>query len=176
MPDYTRVLDGGAKFVIIDQDNPDPLMQYFNMLIANVAGTIQHRFYQDATNIGELGPYSSKIFGASPTPTNTPQVAAGVGFANGAGIEAAVTENLILDTLDQVSKESAGLAFVVRNDTGAAAPQVHPNLRSSNVNGVTRNRICLTFVVDGTAAAYPLTAASIPAGKSLVVRCGLQIR
>lgn len=176
MPDTTRVLDGGEKFIIIDQDNPDPLMEYFVLRLTNAAGVLQHQIISSRADLTLLAPnYVTKIFGASATAQNTPQVAAGVGFTSGVGVNAANTSDLEFDTLDQDNAEAAGFAYVESNSTGAAAPNVRIQNQSINVNGVTRNRLALTFTVDGSGANWPVTVASIPAG-SISVRVGVQVR
>ena len=177
MADYTRVLDGGAKFIIIDQDNPDPLVPSFIVRFTNPTGLqVQHQILAIGSNATQPGDVFAKINGASATPTNTPLVAAGVGFAGGLGSSAANPATIVFDTAEQNDAEAYGLAVVEYNTTGTAGVTAMLFNDSQNINGVLRRRAGFILTINGTGVQFAPNVANIPAGADLRIRVWMQIR
>lgn len=144
-------------------------IQSFSLIIVNTAGTMQHRIVAEISGLGSSN-YVSKITGASSTLANTPQVAAGVDFVSGVGVEAAATSAVHFNVgTAQVAADFVGLAVVEYNDTGTAM-LVRVGARSINVNGTTRLRLTFFFTNPTTGAAIPITTATFGAGTSIQVR------
>ena len=161
----------GRRYTLQDTDK-DPALQSFVLTLSNPTGTqIQHAIVV-GVNTATLPDFSWKVQGASKTATNTPSVAAGVAFAAGVGIVAALTNEIMFDVPNAyVDSEVFGIAVVSFNTTGTPHVMVSLTSSSNNVNGVTLNRPALYFFVDdGAATPFNLTNANLPAGKVLNVR------
>lgn len=163
----TQNFSGTLNVTSKDFELNGAMLQSFVLNIKNNAGTIQHSISTDGFN-GSLGSYASKITGASATFANTPQVAAGVDFTSGGGVNAAVTNDFVLNVAAQTVGEELFATSVAYNDTTTSVV-IDPFVTSINVNGTTRNRVHLRFR-DLTGAAFNLTAAGIAAGKQISVR------
>jgi hypothetical protein len=149
--------------------------QSFVVTVQNTAGTLQHKVTYDAAGSG-LGAYADKINGASGTLSNTPLVDGTTGFTAGLGILSSSTNVLLLDVPDQTtSTDFDAIAVIEFNSTGNTHT-VFTRLLSSNVNGVTRNRLALQFTDSTTGNGRLLNTTNIPAGKSLIIRVRGHIR
>lgn len=141
----------------------------FVVYLANNAGTLQHAIYSSAIN-AVASNYASKVTGASATLQNTPQVAAGVDFTTGVGVDAAATQQLVFNTAAQTSgDEGLWNAYVAFNSAGTDVV-VDTFSTNINVNGTTRRRVSLTVTNATTGAGFPLTVASIAAGKIMAIK------
>ena len=146
-------------------------LQCFMVQIFNNAGTMQHAIFGD---IGQGGAsnFAGQVSGASATLTATPSVAAGVAFAAGAGIDSTATQYFIFNTAAQVTADNLAFAFVEKASVESTITAAIA-YRSSNVNGVTQNRLALTLWNAVSGASYAWTTVNIPAGKEVDVRvCG----
>jgi hypothetical protein len=143
-------------------------IQSFQVSIRNNGGTIQHAVSTDGVS-ATVGNYAAKVNGASAAFNATPQVAAGVGFTAGGGVDAASTNNFVLDVAAQTVGDEVFIAHIVYDDTTTALV-IDPSVRSINVNGVTRNRIHFLVRNATTGAAYALTNPNIPVGNQLSIR------
>lgn len=183
---YNRVLDPGRYVDPAFAPSTDPFLTVGQLELSNASGAqIQHRFFQFEGNpiVQSASPktpvetYLSKISAASMTLTNTPALAAGVGFAAGGGVLAASNFIFIFDTAAQLDDEPSGVAFVHVNSTGTGNLLVRPFHSNVNINGVTQKRASLIFSLgNGTGNAFPLTVANIPIGTVLRVGFILGIR
>jgi len=137
--------------------------QSFTFAIRNNGGVIEHEIMADnASAIGSL--FADKINGATAAFVATPSVTPAAGFTNGAGINAAATNQIIFDTAAQIDgQQSWAPPAVEGNNTGTAWPVLNWTQVNINVNGVTRRRLALTATTN-SAVAIPFTAASIGAG------------
>jgi hypothetical protein len=143
--------------------------QSFIWGINNNAGTLQHTTYAQSGAI-ILGNFQSRILNASGTPANTPTGAdASTPMAAGWKIGSASTNNIWADTNDQLTVANAlGITSIAYNDTGTEV-RVRSQIASININGVTRFRLTFQFFTS-TGAAFALTTANIPAGKTIQVQ------
>lgn len=141
----------------------------FVILITNNAGTVQHSFRAASASTAAPAQGGSVIVGDTPTASNTPQVSAGVGFTAGAGVIAAATHTLLLNsTAAQIDDDNRAQVVIEFNSTGTALTPLY-RCRTYNINGVSQSRPEISIQgIDG--AAYPLTAANIPAGASIGIR------
>jgi hypothetical protein len=132
-------------------------------------GVLNHYTSGDAIT-GGLGNNSSRIIGCSsgftPTPTGPDSSTA---FAGGAKIGSASTNILYFNTAAQTTAYFQGVASVTLNTTGTAIT-VAAGVSSININGVTINRICLSFYNASTGAAFALNTANIPSGKTIQIQ------
>jgi hypothetical protein len=142
--------------------------QSFVVEIANNGGTLQHIFYSDASASGP-GLYS-KISGAtSGGYTNTPTgTDASTAFAAGAKIGSAATNILWLNTNAQLS--AASLLSAIVEFGNAADVLVQAVLESVDINGVTQNRLGLSFSLASTGALFALNTTNIAASHGIIVR------
>lgn len=143
--------------------------QSFIWGINNNAGTLQHTTYAQSGS-ATLGNYQNRILNASAAPVNTPTGPdATTALAGGWKIGSASTNNIWADTNDQLGFVNALMACAIAyNDTGNSI-FVRPQIVSININGVTRFRLTFQFFTT-TGAAFALTAANIPAGKTIQVQ------
>lgn len=161
-----NVLMVGAHSVLRD-DVGGYSDQSFILAITNAAGTMQHAMYNQAGNI-ILGNYSSRINNPSAANTNTPTGAdATTAMAAGGKIGSASTNRFWFDTAAQVPAMADGLCSIDYNDTGNSFT-VRPIVVSININGVTQNRLAFEFYTGATT--FALTAANVPAGKTIQVQ------
>jgi hypothetical protein len=143
-------------------------LQSFMVAIKNNAGTVQHAISTDGNN-ASVGNYAAKVTGASAAFNNTPQVNNVTAFTAGGGVDAATTNDFVLNVAAQTVGDEVFSASIVFNSTGTALT-IDPIVNSINVNGTTQNRITLRVRNGLTGAAFPLTAASIGAGNQVSIR------
>lgn len=135
---------------------------YFIVELINSAGTIQHRIFANAQS-SALGSYIGQVSGASATLNNTPQVNSGTGFTTGVGVDASATQRLVFNTSSQTEADVIYAPTITQNNTTTPLC-VEPRLDNINVNGVTRQYLCLVVRNSTTGTSYPITAANIPSG------------
>lgn len=140
----------------------------FELRIVNTAGTLQHQITSESSS-GTASNFAQGVTGASATLANTPSVAAGVNFTSGAGIEAAATQVVQLNTAAETAGDNTLQCVVAVNSTGSNVA-CQPVLRTTNINGVSQRRVALIFTVVGTGAAFNITTTNIASGKELTVR------
>jgi hypothetical protein len=133
-------------------------------LDGNDGVTLRHRIIGDWQN-GAAAAAADAINGQTSAYTATPSVSNVVGFAAGGGIVAADPAVFILDVSAQVLFKGQWTI----EQPGAGVVGVYAYLNSFSVNGVTRMRLGFK-AVDAANAGIALSAASIGAGKHLVVR------
>ena len=140
--------------------------QAFSFGFYNNGSVLQHYTYTDPIS-ATLGNNTSRIIGSTSayttTPTGTDNTTA---FAGGAKIGSASTNTLYFNTAAQTAANFQGVASVVLNTTGTAVTVV-VGTSSININGVTRNRVCMQFYNASTGAAFALNTTNIPSGKTL---------
>lgn len=143
-------------------------------LYTNSGGTMYHKITsQFDTNVPSS--FVSKINGATTTGTATPTgTDSSTAMAGGAKISSVSPNVVILDTAQQAYLEWASAnASIVLNEFGTAL-NVSVATIDSNVNGVSRNRIVLTFTNAATGAAFNLATFST-ASKVLDVNAEIYI-
>lgn len=142
--------------------------QTFALEITNTAGTLQHRIIGDVGSMTASG-YADRVVGASATLANTPSVSASVGFTSGAGIEAAAPQRVILNTAAQVDSQFGAMVVVERNSTATAGVSASARNITLDVNGVTRNRLCVGFLTPA-GNNFTITTANVGNGTTIRVR------
>lgn len=163
-PDFSGV-SGAARY------------QAFRFIIQNTAGVLEHRFVQlnsrnnvDAISAGALVDKvtgASKDFSALPSgPNSTTDFTAGAKVSNdGAG----ATAQVILNTPDQTAPVGMGVAAEVSFTNTGTAILARPLLFTKDVNGVTRQRVTITYLNAATAAVFVINTTNIPTGKIIWV-------
>lgn len=152
--------------VLATTDVPGQVAQCFIIRVRNNAGTIEHVFGGGGT-ITFANDQLAAVNGASLSFVTTPAgTDSSTAFTGGAKISSATTHRLIIDTADQVSARYAGIATIVNQTAAANGLQVRSFIASINVNGVTRNRLCLEYV-DRTGNAFALGTGTM--GSSTVI-------
>lgn len=152
-------------------DNSTGLLttQAFTFGFYNNGSVLQHYTLSDAVT-GGLGNLSSRIIGSTSAFTTTPTGSdSTTAFAAGAKIGSGSTNTLYFNTAAQTTVYFQGIATVVNNTTGTGIT-VAAGVSSININGVTRNRVCLQFYNASTGAAFALSTANIPSGKTVQVQ------
>jgi hypothetical protein len=138
-------------------------------VIFNNGGTLTHLTKAEGIG-GSFGAKSNRIANTTNAITNTPTGADGsTAMAGGAKIGSATTNAIYFDTASQYAPTFECVASVEYNDTGTQV-LVTAGLENININGVTRRRLSFRYTVAGTGAAFALTTANIPSGKSIQVR------
>lgn len=136
-------------------------LQAFCVRLNNNGGTIRHRIGANVDS-SVTATFAEKINGATTsyntTPTGTDSTTA---FTAGLKIGNPTKSFVILDTNTQVSSDVIIQAQIVYNSTTTALT-AWAYIVSTNVNGVTKNRVVIQFLNATTGAAYDLT--TLPSG------------
>jgi len=141
--------------------------QAFTLGFFNNGAVIQHYIITDAITGGSPGFCSSRIANASSGFVTTPNGPdASTNFAAGLKIGSATPSDVYFDTAAQAPGYFQGICSVALNDTGAAIG-ARVGIVSININGVTRQRLCMSFFNPSTGAAFAVNTTNIPSGKSL---------
>jgi hypothetical protein len=129
--------------------------QSFEFVLSNNGGTIQHLIRSPA---GGASNFAGKVTGASAANSNTPTGAdASTAFVAGAKISSASTNRLILDTAAQTSADAMLFPPTISINSSGTVLTVKALFASVDVNGTTRNRLCLDFYNASSGAGFNLT-------------------
>lgn len=162
--------EGGATGVFIHNGLVENLQlgrpQNFLVEVKNDGGTYKVRLVSERFG-GNSSFTTDKITNPSAAFVAIPSVDAGTAFAGGAGLVAGATSILVIDTANDQPIKPSGTFVVEFNDTGTSCT-VWPRLASTNINGVTRNRLWLNLANAATGA--PVNWNSIPVGTTVSVR------
>ena len=147
--------------------------QAFRLMIINDSGTIKHRIAASLDLLfspATAGPLADRVNAATPSLTVTPNgTNATTPFAGGLKIDSAVNNWVYFDTAEQTVGNPLGVAIVADSTVTGADIMVVPGILSENINGVTRNRLMVTFEQAPGSAPFPITTSTIGNGKFLVV-------
>lgn len=144
--------------------------QSFVFELVNTAGTLQHAFYTQPGASTVSSTTLSRITGVSATLTTTPTATdSSTAFAAGGKISSVATSRFIFDTAAQFATFAKLSGPVIYNDTTTAI-QCQVKILSTNVNGVTLDRLVFEFTNASTGAAFALTTGNIGSGKKLQVQ------
>ena len=149
--------------------------QAFTWTLTNNGGVLQHSIHRQS-GPAIPGNFAQRInnasAGATTTPTGTDAMTA---MAGGGKIGSANTNAFWFDTADQAPANFSGSASIIDNSTGIPLT-VQPQVVSINIKGATEYRLVFMFLVNGTAAAFPLNITDIPPGKSIQVQFSGKLR
>jgi hypothetical protein len=144
--------------------------QNFLVHVNNNGGVLRHRTVADYFG-GWASLAADKVVASDAAYGNTPTLTGGAtAFVKGFGFYdgGAGLNYLLLDTTNPQNVAIAARVSVEVSDAGNYRPAL--TTVSANVNGVTLNRLAIVLLDPVTGAFVPWTAASIAAGKSVVIR------
>lgn len=145
------------------------LLQSFTLFIANVSGSIQHRFATDNWN-NTLGNFVGKIGNASSTFAATPTGADGsTAMASGGKIGSANTNQFSCDTETQTGSDAILLATIEGNNTDTPL-HARAFFESLDINGATRVRLTFALYQESDGANFAINTATFAVGQQVRIR------